>query len=277
MIYYLIPLVVIIASFVGIFLIVSKKFPNLAAINVESIPKEKEAKVINRIMIERLNRKFITTTKTLQKVFEPIGKATVDLSNRIYQNITDLEKKTSQAQAPLGQIGIAQQVADKLEEVKEIFSQGDFTKAEEICISIIELDPKNLEAYQILSNVYLANKDYKKARETCRYLLKLMNKTSASNPALIDKHKIANSCADLGWIYQLENKNSFALTNYQKAVELEPNNPRFLDLLLKVSIMLKNKSLASEVFSNLQQTDPDNQKLPDLEAEIKNLPNPEKK
>ncbi|MFA5022460.1 MAG: tetratricopeptide repeat protein [Patescibacteria group bacterium] len=266
MIYYLIPLIIIVASLIAILFIVAKKFPNLAAINVESIPKEKETQVINRIMVDRLSRNFLFFKKIFLEVFGPLWKNLSDLGSSIYQNIADLEKKN--LAQPLNQIDLRQQATDKFEEAKKILAEGNLEKTEEICISIIEFDPKNLDAYQMLANVYLENRDYRKARETSRYLIKLMLKAGSIDG---DKHRLANAYADLGWIYQLENKNSYALTNYQKAVELEPSNPRFLDLLLKMSIILKNKTLALEVFSNLKDADPDNQKLPDLEEEIKNL------
>ena len=78
--------------------------------------------------------------------------------------------------------------------------------------------------------------------------------------------------ADLGWIYQLERKNTYALANFQKAVDCEPSNPRFLDLLLKISILLKNKDLAWRAYNGLKEADPENKKLPELKEEITTLP-----
>lgn len=271
MLYYLIPLIIIIACLAVIIYTIIKNFPRLAAINVESIAQEKESKVRNRIMTERLSRRFLSLKRVFNDFFQPLISDLFKAGQDFYQKITDLEKMSLKAQ-PLNQIDVAQQVKDKIEETKKFLAEQNFEKAEEVAISIIKLDGKNLDVYEFLTEVYLARKDYKKARETCRYLLKLLTKGKVIGDNSVEKHRLANCYAELGSIYQLQHKNTYSLANYQKAVELEPSNPRFLDLLLKISIILRNKTLASQVFSDLKAADPDNQKLPELQQQIDNLP-----
>lgn len=274
MLYYLIPLIIIIASLAVIIYFIIKNFPQLAAINIESIAQENESKVRNRIMIERLSRKLLSLKRIFDDFFQPLIQDLFKAGQGFYQKITDLEKMSLKAQ-PLNQIDIAQQIKDKIEETKKFLAEQNFDKAEEVAISIIKLDAKNLDVYEFLAEIYLARKDYKKARETCRYLLKLMTKGKIITDNSAERHRLANCYADLGWIYQLEHKNSYSLANYQKAVELEPSNPRFLDLLLKISILLRNKTLALQIFSDLKAADPDNQKLSELQEQIDKLPSTE--
>ena len=252
--------------------IVVRKLPQLAAINVETIAKEKETKVKNRIIIDRLARRFYQLKKLLIYLFEPLVKNLQITGTKIYEKTLELEKKESKPTKPLDKVDVDQQIKEKIIEAKRLIADGEFDRAEEACISIITLDSKNLDCYGELTKVYIEKKEYKKARETCRYLIKLLNKQGANEDNNGQKHLLANCFADLGWIYQLEGKNGYALTNYQKAVELEPINPRFLDLLLKISIILKNKKLALEAFSHLKKADPENQKLDELKSEIDNLP-----
>jgi len=271
MLYYIIPSIIIIVSLLWIFFLVIKKFPSLAAINIESIAKEKETKVKNRIMVERLSRGFFKFKKIMNLVFSPLAKSLVLNITQAYQKAMDLEKNNLKNQ-PLKKIDIQQEVTEKIEAAKKYLTERDFAKTEEICINILELDKKNIAAYEILAEIYLADRDYKKARETSRYLIKLLTKEKEKTENSDVKHRLANSYADLGYIYQLENRNSYALANFQKAVDLEPVNPRFLDLLLKISIILKNKNLAKQVFNDLKAADPENQKLEELKEEIHNLP-----
>ena len=154
-------------------------------------------------------------------------------------------------------------------EAEKLYSQNELNKAEENYIKVINLDPKNFAAYEGLVAVYKANRDYKKARETSKYCIKLLNKDASATD---EKHRLASCYADLGEIYQLEDKIKLALTNSNKAIELEPSNPRFLDFLLKISIMLKNKELALKTFKALKEADPENQKLEEIKEEINNLP-----
>lgn len=267
MIIYILSILIIIVSLGVIIFSYVKNFNRLATINIKSIPKEKEDQVKNRIMVERLSRKFFNTKNFLIKVTGPLGEAISKYFSNSYQKILEMEK--SHLQRPLKKLDINQEISEKLVEAKNLLSAQALDQAEEVCISIVELNPRNIDVYEILTKIYLEKKEYKKAREVSRYLLKLLSK-SGSEP--VDKHRLANNYVDLGWIYQMEAKYSQSLANYQQAVNLEPNNPRFLDLLLKISIILKNKDLANKVFNDLRQSDPDNQKLADIKEEINNLP-----
>ena len=276
MIFYIIPTVIIIASAAVIIRLVYKKLPNLAAINIESIAEEKVANVTNRIMIERLSRKAAAIKKITLDVLRPILQDLKIFSREFYQKIIDLEKNYLKPQ-PLKRIEVNFAVKEQLAAVSKLMAESNFVQAEEACFQIIRLDAKNPEVYKILAGLYLETKEYKKARETGRYLLKLLSRLFDREDSGENRHLLANGYTDLGWIYQLENKPGLALANYQKAVELEPGNPRFLDLLLKISIILKDKKLASRAFSSLKEADPDNQKLAALKEEITSLPEKESK
>jgi lipopolysaccharide biosynthesis regulator YciM len=216
--------------------------------------------------------------KVFIEILKPLFGGFKDRLNKFYQNILKLEKenlKESQMalhrSGPLKKIDLKQGIKDKLAEAEKLSAEQSFNDAEEICISIIELDPKNVEAYEILIKIYTEKKEYKKARETCRYLIKLLIKNKAEEEGSVEKHRLANCYADLGTVYQLEQKNSLALKNFQKAVDLESNNPRFLDLLLKISIILEDKNLALQVFNALKKANPDNQKLNEIKDQINQI------
>jgi len=271
MIFYLIPSVIIFICFSVIIFILYKNFSALSAINVESIVQEKEAKVKNRIILERLTRNYLSAKRFVLVIFKPIWESIQKTASDFYQKIIELERKNINPQ-PLSEIDIHQQTKDKLEEVNKLILAGELDKAENACVAIVKLDSRNLDVYKLLTDIYLEQKEYKKARETCRYLLKLLTKNKSKINTGDSKYILANCYADLGWIYQLEGRNTYALSNFEKAVGLESNNPRFLDLLLKISIILKNKKSALQAFSSLREADPENQKLTDLKVEIDNLP-----
>ncbi|MDX9893161.1 MAG: hypothetical protein RB292_01965 [Patescibacteria group bacterium] len=268
---YLIPLTVIIISLGGIIYIIVKNFSALAVIKVETISKERENVVRNRIMIDRLYRKFVSFSRFIREVSRPFAQKINDAWTDFYNRAMELEKETIKNATPLKKIDLQQQIVQKLEDIDKLIAEEELDEAEEESINIIELDPGNLDAYDLLGRIYTLKKDYRKARETLRYLLKLLTNLSRKSDAGEDKHRLANCYSDLGWVYQLENKPKQALTSFEKSVELEPNNPRFLDLLLKISIILKNKKSAEEAFEKLRQADPDNQKLEALAEEISKI------
>jgi len=47
----------------------------------------------------------------------------------------------------------------------------------------------------------------------------------------------------------------------QQALDIEPQNPRYVDNFIETSIILKRKDLAEEGYKQLRMINPDNQKL----------------
>ena len=266
MLLYLIPTIIVFVCIAVIAWIAVPKFPRVAIINIESIAKEREIKVINRIMLERLRRHWQAVYAFFTTVFGPMAKNVGSRILQYYRHLLELEKM-SRTQ-PLRKLDIGQEITDKLALAEKNIAEGKYDQAEELCIDVIELDRHNLTVYEMLADMYVLMKEYKKSRETLRFLLKLLQKQNGE----ADKHRLANCFSNLGWVYQLEHRYQYALANFKKAVELEPSNPRFLDLLLKISIIVRNKNLARQVFHSMRQADPDNQKLPELKAEIDTLP-----
>ena len=267
MIYYLIPLAIIITSLSLLLSMIARKLPKLATINVDSIITEKNSVAKNRIILQRLVRKSVAVRYVLVKFFRPLVQQIVQLVSDFYQKIINLEQLKTQSTTPLKTIEIRREAKDILATAHQLLDEQKIDEAETAYIKVLELEKDNHDAYSGLVEVYLANRDYKKARETCRYNLKLLTKVAKGDTNGL-KHKLASCHADLGYIYQLENRPTYALKSFEKAVGIEPNNPRFLDLLLKISIMLKRKELAWRTFNALKESDPENQKLAELKEEI---------
>ena len=242
----------------------------MALINVASLPEAKAAQVKNRIMLNRLKAKLLKIKTLVNALLAQIS----PYFSRWYQLILELEKKIKAQNQPLKPLEIKGEVDKLLDGAQQFLQAEKINEAEELYIQILGLDAKKLEAYEGLAEIYRQRRDYKKARETGRYLIKLLTKKTKNQPLNGDQHRLAAYYADLGEIYQLEGKLPLAAKNFQQAVATEPSNPRFLDLLLKISILLRNKDLAWRTFNQLKQADPENQKLTELKEEISNLPDP---
>ncbi|MCX6743398.1 MAG: hypothetical protein NT116_04145 [Candidatus Parcubacteria bacterium] len=59
--------------------------------------------------------------------------------------------------------------------------------------------------------------------------------------------------------------------NLEKALGLEPNNPKYLDLLITISLIIKYKNLAKQSLERLKEANPDNAKIEEFQAQIKEL------
>jgi len=133
------------------------------------------------------------------------------------------------------------------------------------------VDNKNVDAYRGLNGLYLKIHDYKKAREVCRYLLKLSMDEYKKDGSLEKKTIVASSYANLGEIEQGLGNSTNAIRNFKEALRLQSNNPKFLDLLLKISIIVKDKKLARNTLKQLKIADPDNQKIIELEKDVESI------
>lgn len=291
MIYDFIAIGIIIICVGAITYVVAKKFPAIAAINLETITQHKQEHVKRELVADRLKRKLAAfdLRNLLQRArtdhaTSPFG--------RFYHFLKDLERSYQQriqAAEPVEQAETEKKIMILFEAAKTHSAAKQYKEAEAKYIEIISLDKKNIEAYQGLAEVYVELKDYTHAREIYQYLLKLNSADDATYEHLGriaseegDLHEaerdylrsislnaeVANYHVELGDIYRAMHDTKKAIASYRQAVQLEPNNPRNLNVLIEVAIEAKDKELARTYLKRLALANPDNEKLPDLEKEI---------
>jgi len=258
--YDIIPLVITIGCLVGIIIIIVRKFPVLASIDIESIKSEREAKQKEKIIASRLERKVESFKKGIFSLIIPIILKIKRIFKEKYNKISDWEKRHSKKK-------IAPKLTpeEKEIEIKKLFFTADelikkekAEEAEKIFIEIISLDHKNIEAYKKLGNLYFEQKNYDYAIETLQYILKL-------NPRDIEV------LIDLGTLLKQKGENTKALKFFSKAVELEPTKPKSLDFLTDISIIIGNKELAENALQKLREVNPENKKIEEFEERIKDI------
>lgn len=255
----IIPITIILLCLAGIIIIVVRKFPAVAAVNLETIQREKEAEIKEKIIAERLERKTRGVLKKLISVISPLKLWFKNQFKKIYNKILTLEKYYQKKQkiTPAAE-DLELKTKKLLLTAEELKKENKLKEAEEKYIEVISMDQKNLQAYKGLGDLYLEANNYDYARETFEHILKL-------------KADDIDTYINLGLLYKAQNNNEKALKYFNQAVSLEPNNPRSLDFLLEMSILLENKSLALETFKKLKEVNPENQKLAEFKEKISAL------
>jgi len=271
--------VIIICLGVIVFIII-KKFPQLKSLDISTVAREKEKATKNKILVDRLKRKTAKGREVLLKGLIPSwAKFSGSLKN-LYQKAQDLEKKYKREETqsvPVGSPEFKKNIDQLLEEAAELYKKEEIEEAEKKYIEIISLAPQAKKAYKGLGDLYFKQKEYKQALETYKFVLKLDLQGSEEVTKEEDGKEIktfsnsielADDYVDLGEVAMAMENYKLAVENFKKAVQLEPNNPRNLDLLIEASINVKNKVLAVEALNSLKRINPENQKLKEYGEEI---------
>ncbi|MFA5024518.1 MAG: hypothetical protein WC523_06225 [Patescibacteria group bacterium] len=264
-----ISLILIGLCLVIILAIIVKKFPALAILDVNNMAGEKEAKFKDQLIKARVERDLVKVSGGLARIW-------LFLSKRLSAFLTSSQKTLKKIKLNY-KVGAKIPWPEKAKRIKELFIAADdllrkesYNEAEEKLVEIISLDQKNLSAFFKLAALYAELKKWPEAQQTYRYALKLAKQYSddKSIMAEITVQKIYFSLAEV----ERENENfDAALENIREALDLEPNNPRFLDLILDLSIIKKDKELARRHLAKLATVNPGNQKLGEWEEKIERL------
>lgn len=265
----IISLILIFLSLVIALAIIVKKFPALAILDVENIPKEKEAKFKDSIIKNRIERDISNWSGAVAKSFLSLNKYLSAVLEKASDNLKKIKlgHKIS-AQLPhhkkekiMKNLILAADRAIKLE---------DYIEAEKKLVEIISFEQRNAMAFFKLGEVYKELRKYPESRQTYEYVLKLSKKNKQKDAAEISV-KPQDVYFSLAGLEEKAGNTEAAYQNILDALEIEPNNPRFLDLILNLSIIKKDKALASEYLKRLAIVNPDNQKLKEREEEIISL------
>lgn len=256
-------------SLLVIVVIILKKFPALAILDINNMPGEKEAKFKDQIIRQKVERDVARVSGLVARVWLFLGR---HVFNFLKSSQDRLEKVKlnykSSAKIPY---------SEKKKMIKELFvayadllKEEKYNEAEEKLVNIISLDQKNLPAFFKLGNFYSEQKKWSEARETYNYALKLAKQYEHDDEFMteITAQEIYFS---LAWVEKEAGNFEVALENIREALELEPNNPRYLDLILDLSIIKKDKDLAVIFLEKLAVVNPENQKLGEWENLIERL------
>lgn len=258
------PLVLVLISLSIIIIIVVRKFSVLANLNVNEIQAEKEARFKEQIISNRLKRNIVKWNVKVMKIFQPIGNAFSQFFKLISKKINDFKEDVDNDRSELTEEELKQKVEKIFIDAYEFEKKGELSEAEKKYIEIIGLDSKNIKAFENLANIYFKRKEFNEAKQTFGHILKL---TETDN----DESGNSRIHFELALVNKAMDDKYEALENIKRALAREPNNPRYLDTMAEISIIIKDKVIALEAFEKLKEVNPENGKLNELESQIRDL------
>ncbi|MCX6782004.1 MAG: hypothetical protein NTW66_02710 [Candidatus Magasanikbacteria bacterium] len=287
-------------ALVVIAVIVVRKFPVVANLDLEHLAEEQEIKKKNAILEKRLSEKSNQAQKQFQEKLNPLKRlwALVQYKFRVY--VGKIEKllhyedliKNRLKNRELSSIDREKQISTLLQQGESQFHEGNYDKAEEFFIAAIKFDKKLAPAYRGLADTYMAKGAAEEAMQTYDYLSRL---TPADDALLVklselseERGKIneaihylekAVSINDslsprfyhLAELLQKVDQPEVAIEAVSQAVELESKNPKYLDLLIEIAIICGNRKVADKGFEELRLVNPDNQKLAEFKERIEKI------
>lgn len=253
-------LVLLVASSVVLLVMFFRKFSILTTIDVDSVPQEKLEQKKEDIIEMRLKRKLEWLKNKTNQIIRPFFRFLNNIFQLTYRKALELEKYYQEKSQPISDKNNnnQQKVRALISEGEELYKDEDYGQAEKKFIQVISLDHMNIEAYDNLGRIYLAQKDYEHAIEAFQHALKLDEKNSGVH-------------CDVGLVYQELGDYKKAIMYLKKAIRLDPNNPKYLDALIEISILDKNSYLAKATYQKLQKANPENQKLAEIKEKIENI------
>jgi len=265
----IISIVLIAICLIVILAIILKKFPALAILDVANMPGAKEAKFKDQIIKQRVERDLARWGGTLARWWLYFSKRFSAFLKKSHEQLKKIQLNY-RVNAKIPWPEKQKKIKELFLAVEDLFKQEMFDQAEEKLIEIVSLDQKNLSAFFKLGELYELEKKYSEARQTYDYSLKLAQQHRDDREIMgdITIQEIYFSLAHL----EKETGNlELSLEHIREALDLEPNNPRYLDLILDLSIIKKDKKQATEYLEKLAIVNPENNKLVELKDKIELL------
>jgi len=291
---FIILLVIILICALIIGYIIVGKFPQLTLVETTSSPDDKQDDLKKALLEQRLKRQFLSGFKVVLSVLRPAWEKIVSLFDDL---VNSFKKKEEEYRHKLlhadfkEEVDKEQKISRLMMEAQEFMGDNNTKEAEDRYIDVLKLDPKNKEAYMKLAKIYWEQKDYEHAIELYNYLLKIVEdgqiysnlgaiaeergnlKEAEDNylSALKSDDDADDVYFNLAKIYNEQEEMEKALEMVQKSLQIKPNNPKYLDFLLQISIMVQDKKLANDTWQALATVNPENQKLDEYKELVEEL------
>lgn len=295
----LIVTILAVLALLGMITIVTRKFPTLAAIDTRVIPAERHGELKTKLIEQRMKRKLLTFIGLLFERFKPAGARISAFLRSRYHKLIELERRyrsrvdktTDLSPAELEKKG--QRLETLLAQADDALRREEYNLAESAAIELVSADPRNVQAFRVLAAVYLARKEFEQARETLQFIVERLHVEDDElyaelgqvatgegkfeeakrdlEKSIVLNGQVAQHHLDLCRVNLSLGDSTAAFEHCRSAVELEPNNPKFLDALVETSIVVGKKEWAQDAYKKLRAVNPENQKLSEFAGRIENM------
>lgn len=287
--FFWLSLIIVLAALGTIGVVLWRRWKEIRLLDPETIRSEQERNVRDRILRERFDR-------SLKRWFAPMRRSMKRFAGRVSSSVQHLEDrlKCVSGMEHDGTRGgeksfVSKRVRRMLREAAELEREGKTSKAEQVYLEVLKLDVRNFQAYRGLGALYFHARQYKQAKETFEFLVKIqgaddsvfagLGKIAEMNGdaqeaermymrALSMNVKLPERHAEIAAFYLRRGSPEDAWRHTKSACELEPNSPSYLELSVESAILLRDRKEAEARYERLRLMQYDRQKLRRLKERL---------
>ena len=252
---WIIPIILLLIGFTSLVILLASKVSRLRVISVESIPKERVRKVKEQIILQKMQRVGKERFRGISHVGHVMGHAVTRTGRRTVQKLYSIEQyyQKLKRSSSEGHHAYDQETIKRLvREAEDLVQKEETIPAEKIYIDIISHNPKSVDAYEGLGNLYLSNDQYEQCRETLQFALRISPNDASILVSLAElEMKLDNAKAAVGHL--------------RKAIQKRAKNPKYLDFYIEASLKAGSLKDAQEGIRMLKEVNPENQKIQEFE------------
>ncbi len=292
----ILPFILIVVGAVIASVVLIRRFPQIALLDVDKLPQEVHSQKKKAIIEEQYLRSMKKTAAKLKEASKPMQalwkKSQKQFREKVQKTYVQHAKSRAKKNKKPKKTPPPEAIAALLKDAQTQLLMQNFRESEQKYIEVIRFAPRTVEAYRGLGRLYFAKKQWDEAKQTYLFIVKLDEKDGRAHNRLgmiaVEQEDWKNAIAhfkraveidnnialrhfDLGNAYEKMGKGLYALRSYERAVSLEPLNPKYLDAYLKTAVLLKNKELAQAAYDQLKIANPENKKLDEIRRTIEEL------
>lgn len=241
--------------------VVYRKLPHMRVIDVASIPKERERRIKEALILSKLHRTGVARLQGVSRVMAEAIRAVSRSGRRAVQKLYRLEQYYQRLRrtASEGSHSYTEEmIKTRLEEAQKLIEQDEYIPAEKIFIDVISHNPKSVDAYEALGNMYVRSGQFDQARETFQFTLRLSPDDASVHVSLAE-------------LERKQGHGKQALSFLRKAVLKRPKNPRYLDFYIEAALQTGSLKDARKGILALKDVNPDNQKIEEFERKFQEM------
>lgn len=244
-------------GFVVCGILFARKYQMLRMLDPDTSRSMRERKLRNRIMEDRMQRTARVHVERFVHVMLIPWRALRDAFRRLAGKLVAVERRYHRERARDTRIS-PEDLQSMLVEAERALREERFQIAEERLVELISVAPKFAAAYEALSRVYSAKKEWKEAVESLACYVKL-------TPQDAEGHFL------LGSLYAETRVLEKAFVEYGLALERAGHNPKYLDAYIATALELRERSDAERAIQTLKEVNPDNAKIAVFEEALVGL------